>query len=170
MNQETRQDIFTMAAALACAISSTLVHFYTTFCASLPARIRFGLWQRIRRARRNALHNTFCGSALGTEHSVSLYRGASLVYTPRMEKPWAVLDTSFWVVGHWVDVLTHLFRFFTVCVPDAVRTEVLAPDPRYPHPVYDYRELFRLQYWPSMVEKGERSCRGKRAHPSPQNG
>ena len=61
-----------------------------------------------------------------------------------MEKPWAVLDTSFWVVGHRVDVLTYLFRFFTVCVPEAVRAEVLAPDPRYPHRVYGYQELFRL--------------------------
>ena len=43
-----------------------------------------------------------------------------------MEKPWAVLDTSFWVVGHRVDVLTYLFRFFTVCVPEAVRAEVEA--------------------------------------------
>jgi predicted nucleic acid-binding protein len=61
-----------------------------------------------------------------------------------MEKPWAVLDTSFWVVGHRVDVLTYLFRFFTVCVPEAVRAEVLAPDPRYPQRVYGYQELFRL--------------------------
>ena len=87
-----------------------------------------------------------------------------------MEKPWAVLDTSFWVVGHRVDVLTYLFRFFTVCVPEALRTEVLAPDPRYPHPVYGYQELFRLQHWPSVVEKGEQSCQEKRAPPSQQNG
>jgi predicted nucleic acid-binding protein len=61
-----------------------------------------------------------------------------------MEKPWAVLDTSFWVLGYRVDVLPYLFRFFTVCVPDAVRDEVLAPDPRYPLRVYGYQELFRL--------------------------
>jgi predicted nucleic acid-binding protein len=61
-----------------------------------------------------------------------------------MEKPWAVLNTSFWVVGHRVEVLTYLFRFFTVCVPEAVRAEVLAPDPRYPQRVYSYQELFHL--------------------------
>jgi predicted nucleic acid-binding protein len=61
-----------------------------------------------------------------------------------MEKPWAVLDTSFWVIGHRVDVLPYLFRFFTLCVPDAVRDEVLAPDPRYPLRVYGYQEFFRL--------------------------
>lgn len=61
-----------------------------------------------------------------------------------MEKPWAVLDTSFWVVGHRVDILSYLLRFFTVCVPDAGRDEVLAPDPRYPLRVYGYQEFFRL--------------------------
>lgn len=61
-----------------------------------------------------------------------------------MEKPWAVLDTSFWVLGHRVDILAYLLRFFTVCVPDAVRHEVLAPDPRYPLRVYGYQEFFRL--------------------------
>src|SRR6266705_6922006 len=70
-----------------------------------------------------------------------------------MERPWAVLDTSFWVVGHRVDVLTYLFRFFTVCVPEAVRTEVLAPDPRYPHPVYGYQELFRCSTGPALWRK-----------------
>ncbi len=55
-------------------------------------------------------------------------------------------------------------------MPEAVRTEVLAPDPRYPHPVYGYQELFRLQHWPSVVEKGEQSCQEKRVRPSPQNG
>ena len=29
-------------------------------------------------------------------------------------------------------------------MPEAVRAEVLAPDPRYPHRVYGYQELFRL--------------------------
>ena len=61
-----------------------------------------------------------------------------------MKKQWAVLDTSFWVLGHRVGVLAYLFRFFTVCVPEAVREEVLAPDPRYPQCVYGYQELFRL--------------------------
>jgi hypothetical protein len=61
-----------------------------------------------------------------------------------MEKQPAVLDTSFWVLGHRVDVLSYLFRFFTLYVPDAVRAEVLAPDPRYPQRVYGYQELFRL--------------------------
>ena len=61
-----------------------------------------------------------------------------------MEKPWAVLDTSFWVVGHRVDVLVYLLRFFTLCAPDAVREEVLAPDPRYPLRVYGYQEFWRL--------------------------
>ena len=50
-----------------------------------------------------------------------------------------MLDISFWVVGHRVDVLTYLFRFFTVCIPEAVRAEVLAPDPRYPQRVYGYQ-------------------------------
>lgn len=61
-----------------------------------------------------------------------------------MEKPPAVMDTSFWVLGHRVDVLSYLFRFFTVYVPTAVREEVLAPDPRYPQRVYGYQEIFRL--------------------------
>ena len=119
--------------------------------------------------KQHNIENLACPQGLGTEHSVSLYRGASLVYTPRMEKPWAVLDTSFQVVGYRVDVLTYLFWFFMVCVPEAVRTEVLAPDPRYAHRVYGYQELFLLQHWPSVVEKGERSCQGKRAPPNPQN-
>jgi hypothetical protein len=61
-----------------------------------------------------------------------------------MEKPPAVIDTSFRVLGHRVDVLSYLFRFFTVIVPDAVRGELLAPDPRYPQRVYGYQEIFRL--------------------------
>jgi predicted nucleic acid-binding protein len=61
-----------------------------------------------------------------------------------MEKQPAVIDTSFWVLGHRVDVLSYLFRFFTVYVPDAVRVELIAPDPRYPQRVYGYQELFRL--------------------------
>jgi predicted nucleic acid-binding protein len=61
-----------------------------------------------------------------------------------MEKQSSVIDTSFWVLGHRVDVLTYLFRFFIVYVPDAVRHEVLAPDPRYPQRVYRYQEMFRL--------------------------
>ncbi len=54
------------------------------------------------------------------------------------------METSFWVLGHRVDVLSYLFRFFTVFVPEAVRNEVLAPDPRYPQRVYGYQEMFRL--------------------------
>lgn len=61
-----------------------------------------------------------------------------------MEKQSAVIDTSFWVLGHRVDVLSYLFRFFTVYVPDAVREEVVASDPRYPQRVYGYQELFRV--------------------------
>jgi predicted nucleic acid-binding protein len=54
------------------------------------------------------------------------------------------METSFWVLGHRVDVLSYLFRLFTVVVPEAVRVEVLAPDPRYPQRVYGYLEMFRL--------------------------
>jgi hypothetical protein len=61
-----------------------------------------------------------------------------------MDKPQAVMETSFWVLGHRVDVLPYLFRFFSVYVPTAVREEVLAPDPRYPQRVYGYQEMFRL--------------------------
>jgi predicted nucleic acid-binding protein len=61
-----------------------------------------------------------------------------------MEKLPAVIDTSFWVLGHRVDILSYLFRFFTVIVPNAVRGELLAPDPRYPQRVYGYQEIFRL--------------------------
>jgi predicted nucleic acid-binding protein len=61
-----------------------------------------------------------------------------------MQKQSAVMETSFWVLGHRVDVLSYLFRFFTIFVPEAVRVEVLAPDPRYPQRVYGYQEMFRL--------------------------
>ena len=61
-----------------------------------------------------------------------------------MEKQEAVIDTSFWVLGHRVDILAYLFRFFTVSVPDAVREEILAPDPRYPQRRYGYQEMFEL--------------------------
>ena len=61
-----------------------------------------------------------------------------------MQKQSAVMETSFWVLGHRVDVLSYLLRFFTIFVPEAVRTEVLAPDPRYPQRVYGYQEMFRL--------------------------
>ena len=61
-----------------------------------------------------------------------------------MQKQSAVMETSFWVLGHRVDVLSYLFRLFTVFVPEAVRVEVLAPDPRYPQRVYGYQEMFRL--------------------------
>src|SRR5262249_51090487 len=81
---------------------------------------------------------------LGGSQGAPLHKAASIVYNVCMEKPWAVLDTSFWVIGHRVDVLSYLFRFFTVCVPDAVRHEVLSPDSRYPMRVYGYQEFFRL--------------------------
>jgi len=61
-----------------------------------------------------------------------------------MEKQSGVMETSFWVLGHRVDVLSYLFRFFTIFVPDAVCIEVLASDPRYPQRVYGYQEMFRL--------------------------
>lgn len=61
-----------------------------------------------------------------------------------MRKQSAVMETFFWVLGHRVDVLSYLFPFFTVFVPEAVRVEVLAPDPRYPQRVYGYQEMFRL--------------------------
>ena len=61
-----------------------------------------------------------------------------------MEKQSAVMETSFWVLGHRVDVLSYLFRFFTVFVPEEVRDEILTPDPRYPQRVYGYQEMFRL--------------------------
>ena len=65
-----------------------------------------------------------------------------------MQKPTirqtAVLDTSFWVLGHRADVLTYLFRFFVVVVPSAVQTEIQAHGPRYPQRVYGYQELFGL--------------------------
>jgi predicted nucleic acid-binding protein len=60
-----------------------------------------------------------------------------------MQKQCAVMETSFWVLGHRVDVLSYLFRLFTVFVPEAVRVEVLAADPRYPQRVYGYQEMFR---------------------------
>lgn len=61
-----------------------------------------------------------------------------------MDKQSAVMETSFWVLGHRIDILTYLFRFFRIFVPEAVRLEVLAPDPRYPQRAYGYQEMFRL--------------------------
>lgn len=61
-----------------------------------------------------------------------------------MKQQTAVMETSFWVLGHRIDVLSYVFRFFTLFVPEAVRTEVLAPDPRYPQRVYGYQEMFCL--------------------------
>ncbi len=61
-----------------------------------------------------------------------------------MKKQIAVLDTSFWVLGHRADVLVYLFRFFTIVVPSAVENEIQARDPRYPQRVYGYQELFSL--------------------------
>ena len=56
----------------------------------------------------------------------------------------AVLDTSFWTVGHRADVLPYLFEFFTVHVPSAVHAEILAPDRHYPRRRYGYAALFAL--------------------------
>ena len=61
-----------------------------------------------------------------------------------MKKQPAVMETSFWVLGHRVDVLSYLFRFFDLFVPEEVRTEVLASDPRYPQRVYGYQEMFTI--------------------------
>lgn len=61
-----------------------------------------------------------------------------------MKKQTAVLDTSFWVLGHRADVLAYLFRFFTIVVPSTVENEIQARDPRYPQRVYGYQELFGL--------------------------
>jgi predicted nucleic acid-binding protein len=55
-----------------------------------------------------------------------------------------VLETSFWTVGHRADVLPYLFDFFEVCVPPAVRDEILAADPAHPRRVYGYAALYRL--------------------------
>ena len=54
------------------------------------------------------------------------------------------METSFWVLGHRVDILSYVHRFFTIFVPEAVRTEVLAPDPRYPQRKYGYQEMFSV--------------------------
>lgn len=85
--------------------------------------------------------------------SFTLHKSASFVYTCCMEKQPAVIDTSFWVLGHRVDVLSYLFRFFLVYVPDAVREEVVASDPRYPQRVYGYQELFRLLEGQGMLAR-----------------
>lgn len=71
-------------------------------------------------------------------------KDASYVYIRIMEKQNAVIDTSFWVLGHRGDVLPYLFRFFTLFVPETVRIEILTPDPRYPQRVYGYQEMFSL--------------------------
>lgn len=55
----------------------------------------------------------------------------------------AVLDTSFWTVGHRAGVLPYLFRFFVVHVPPAVRREIMAVDPVYPRRVYGYVAMFQ---------------------------
>jgi predicted nucleic acid-binding protein len=110
---------------------------------SLPVEQRYYIVPN-RSAQNNGAERPAWLQSLLKGYSDYLYNDASFVYNSYMEKPWAVLDTSFWVVGHRVDVLTYLFRFFTVCVPAAVRAEVLDPDPRYPHRVYGYQELFSL--------------------------
>lgn len=61
-----------------------------------------------------------------------------------MKKQNAIMETSFWILGHRTDILSYLFRFFTVHVPEVVRQEILASDPRYPQRVYGYQETFTL--------------------------
>ena len=61
-----------------------------------------------------------------------------------MGKQPAVMETSFWVLGHRIDILSYLTRFFTIFVPQAVRVEILASDPRYPQRIYGYQEMFHL--------------------------
>lgn len=61
-----------------------------------------------------------------------------------MEKQSAIIETSFWVLGHRIDVLSYLFRFFDLFVPEKVRSEVLAPDLQYPQRVYGYQEMFTI--------------------------
>ncbi len=68
-----------------------------------------------------------------------------------MKKQNATIDTSFWVLGHRVDILSYLFRFFTLFVPEAVREEILAPDPRYRQRIYGYQEFFALLEEQAMV-------------------
>lgn len=70
-----------------------------------------------------------------------------------MKKQTAVMETSFWVIGHRVDVLSYLYRFFTLVVPESVRNEVLAPDPRYPQRVYGYQEMFRLLEGQDLISR-----------------
>ena len=70
-----------------------------------------------------------------------------------MKKQTAVMETSFWVIGHRVDVLSYVFRFFTLFVPEAVRNEVLAPDPRYPQRVYGYQEIFQLLEGQNLISR-----------------
>ena len=48
------------------------------------------------------------------------------VYNKSMEKQSGVMETSFWVLGHRVDVLSYLFRFFTIFVPEDVEIESIS--------------------------------------------
>jgi len=65
-----------------------------------------------------------------------------LLFTVHIWRPRDSAGYLFWVVGHRVDVLKYMSRF-SRCVPEAVRAEVSASNPRYPHWVYGYQELFR---------------------------
>jgi len=56
----------------------------------------------------------------------------------------ASLDTSFWSVGAIGNVLQYTFEFFEVYVSDAVRAEILTPNPRYPGVVYPEAQLFKV--------------------------
>jgi predicted nucleic acid-binding protein len=59
------------------------------------------------------------------------------------EKQPAVLDTSFWTVGHRADVNQYLHEYYEVRVPPAVRAEILRPDPSFPRRRYGYAQMFR---------------------------
>ena len=72
------------------------------------------------------------------------------------------METSFWVLGHRIDVLSYLFRFSNLFVPEEVRSEVLAPDLRYPQRVYGYQEMFTV-----LEDEGLLSVRNP-ARPLPQ--
>jgi predicted nucleic acid-binding protein len=72
----------------------------------------------------------------------------------------ASLDTSFWSVGAIGHVLQYTFEFFEVYVSEAVRTEILAPNPRFPGVVYPEAQLFKV-----FEEDG----RFRRGNPDPAN-
>jgi predicted nucleic acid-binding protein len=56
----------------------------------------------------------------------------------------ASLDTSFWSVGTIGNLLQYIFEFFDVYVSDAVRAEILTPNPRFPSIIYPEAQLFKV--------------------------